>query len=62
MSHKTKLCHIYLICPSLVGGLPVAEILTAREDTATVVHALELLKFIRTTMMYISVVHVTSVF
>ena len=39
------------MCPSVVGGLPVAEILTTREDTATVVYALELLKFIWTTMM-----------
>ena len=40
--NDTKLFH--LMCPSVVGGLPVAEILTTREDTATVVYALELLK------------------
>ena len=29
------------MCPSVVGGLPAAEILTTREDTATVVYALD---------------------
>ena len=32
------------MCPSVVGGLPLAEILTTREDTGTILFALELLK------------------
>ena len=40
--NDTKLFH--LICPSVVGGLPVAEILTTREDTDTIMFGLELLK------------------
>ena len=34
----------HLMCPSVVGGLPLAEILTTREDTGTILFALELLK------------------
>ena len=40
--NDTKLFH--LICPSVIGGLPVAEILTTREDTDTIMFGLELLK------------------
>ena len=40
--NDTKLFH--LMCPSVVGGLPLAEILTTREDTGTIMFALELLK------------------
>ena len=32
------------MCPSVVGGLPLAEILITREDTGTILFALELLK------------------
>ena len=32
--NDTKLFH--LICPSVIGGLPVAELLTTREDTDTI--------------------------
>ena len=37
-----KLFH--LVCPTPVGALPVGEIITTREDTATIIFALELLK------------------
>ena len=40
--NDTKLFH--LICPSMIGGLPVAEILTTWEDTDTIMFGLELLK------------------
>ena len=40
--NNTKLFH--LVCPSVIGGLPLAEILTTREDTKTIHFALELLK------------------
>ena len=40
--NDTKLFH--LVCPSVIGGLPLAEILTTREDTKTIHFALELLK------------------
>ena len=40
--NDTKLFH--LICPSVIGGLPVAEMLTTREDTDTIMFGLELLK------------------
>ena len=40
--NDTKLFH--LICPSVIGGLPVAEILTTREDTDTIMFGLEMLK------------------
>ena len=40
--NDTKLVH--LVCPSVIGGLPVGEILTTREDTDTLRFGLELLK------------------
>ena len=40
--NDTKLFH--LMCPSLVGGLPVAILVTTREDTETIKFGLELLK------------------
>ena len=40
--NDTKLFH--LICPSVIGGLPVASILSTREDEETIVFALNLLK------------------
>ena len=40
--NDTKLFH--LICPSVIGGLPVAELLTTRQDTDTILFGLELLK------------------
>ena len=40
--NDTKLLH--LVCPSVVGGLPLADILCTREDTETIHFALELLK------------------
>ena len=33
-----------LFCPSSIGGLPVAQLITTREDTATITSALNLLK------------------
>ena len=35
---------VHLITPSVIGGLPVGEILTTREDTDTLMFGLELLK------------------
>ena len=43
-SHRNDTNLFHLICPSAVGGLPVAEILTTREDTDTIIFGLELLK------------------
>ena len=40
----TKLFH--LVCPSPIGGLPVAELVTTREDMNTITFGLELLKTI----------------
>ena len=40
--NDTKLFH--LVCPSMIGGLPLADILCTREDTDTVAYALEMLK------------------
>ena len=40
--NDTKLVH--LVCPSVIGGLPVGEILTTREDTDTLRFGLDLLK------------------
>ena len=40
--NDTKLIH--LMCPSMVGGLPLAEILSTREDEETLHFAFELLK------------------
>jgi hypothetical protein len=42
--NDTKLFH--LLSSSVIGGLPLAEILTTREDTETIVFALQLLKTI----------------
>ena len=42
--NDTKLFH--LICPSVIGGLSVAEILTTREDTDTIMFGLEMLKLV----------------
>ena len=44
--NDTKLFH--LMCPSIVGGLPLADILCTREDTQTVHFAFELLKTVLT--------------
>ena len=40
--NDTKLFH--LICPSVIGGLPLASILSTREDAETIVFGLKLLK------------------
>ena len=40
--NDSKLFH--LVCPSAIGALPLAEIITTREDGATILFALDLLK------------------
>ena len=40
--NDTKLFHLY--CPSSIGGLPVAELITTREDGPTIAFALQVLK------------------
>ena len=40
--NDSKLFHLY--CPSSIGGLPVAELITTREDAPTITFALNLLK------------------
>ena len=39
--NDSKLFHLY--CPSSIGGLPVTEIITTREDTPTITFALDIL-------------------
>ena len=40
-------CKVFhLVCGSLIGALPLGEIITTREDTPTILHGLELLKSI----------------
>ena len=42
--NDTKIFHI--VCPSLIGALPLGELVTTREDAPTILHGLEMLKAI----------------